>query len=84
MSLRIDEELEKVSKAGQTPKEIYIGADLYEELYSEVNPVYAAALVGSNDNDKAPVYTPEEVTEYKGFPIVKLDGVSADYLKIST
>ncbi len=82
MSQRIDAELERIAKLGQTPKVIYVGNDLHLELYEEINPPIAADLVA--DGQKAYVITPNEVTEYKGIRVVILEDVAPDYLRVET
>lgn len=82
MSQRIDAELEKISKLGQTPKIIYVGDDLHQELYGEINPPIIADLV--RDGQKASVITPKEVKDYKGIRVEILEDVEPDYLRIET
>jgi len=82
MSERIDAELKKVTRTEQVAKAIHVGSDLFYELYREKNPIYAAPLIGPNE--EAPVYQRYDVKEYKGIPVLELPDpdVPADYLKI--
>ena len=82
MSQRIDDEIERLMKLGQTPKTIYIGNDLYFELSREINPTVAASVV--QNHQEAPVVSEEDVTEYKEIPVKLLDDVASDYLSIET
>jgi len=82
MPERIDAELERLANLGQTPKVIYVGDNLHQELYGEINPPYAADLI--SDGQKASVITPNEVRDYKGTRVVVLEDVEPDYLRIET
>lgn len=82
MSDRIDAELEKLRKSGQTPKAIHIGHELHLELYDEENPPVAADIV--RDGQAASVITPNEVRDYKGIPVVIHEDAAPDYLHIQT
>lgn len=82
MAEKIDAEIERIAKLGQTPKRIEVGDDLYEELYEEQNPPLAASLVG--EREAVPVYSEKEVIEYKGIRVVRVLNVPRDYLKLLT
>lgn len=77
---RIDNELQKLNETGKTPKAIHVGLDLFNELYDEIKPVYAAPSLGLND--KAPVYEQKEVKAYNGVPVEQIFDVPNNYLKI--
>jgi hypothetical protein len=82
MSARIDAELNRIAKLGQTPKTIFVGNDLWLELNGEIDQSIAAAIVG--DGQAAPVEPPSEVTEYHGIRVVHLESVSSDHLQVQT
>jgi hypothetical protein len=82
MSQRIDAELERIAQLGQKPKVIYVGDDLHQELYDELNPPIAADLV--RDGQKAYVISTKDVTDYKGIRVIVLQDVAPDYLRIET
>lgn len=75
---KINEELDRISKRGETPKTIYVGSKLYLELETEQNTQFGADLVGVQSHPS------REVKEYKGIPVVLLDGVALDYMRIET
>lgn len=81
MPERIDEELEKLTQEGQSPKKIYVGASLYFEIENEQNPVYAAELLSPGQAASAPPMT-EEPTEYNGIELIYLEDEEPDYLRI--
>jgi hypothetical protein len=73
----IDTELEKVTKQGQTPKKIYVGLGLYNEIKNEQFEPFAA-------NQEASTLPKEEPTEYKGIKIHVVEDEDPDYLRIET
>ncbi len=78
----IDRELENVAKLGQTPKKIYVGLSLYNEIRNEQFEPVAAGLV-SDEQESSSVPT-EEPTEYKGIKIHVVEDKEPDYLRIET
>jgi len=83
MAQRIDDELDRIAKRGETPKTIYVGSELYFEVQSEQNTQFAADIV--RDGQPAQVHpAPEEPTEYNGIRLVLLENEAADYLRIET
>jgi hypothetical protein len=78
----IDKELEKVRKQGQTPKKIYVGIGLYDEIRYEQFEPFAADLTA--DGQEASVFPDEEPTEYKGVKLHVVEDEDPDYLKIET
>jgi len=82
MSERIDAKLESIKKLGQKPKTIFVGTELYFELYREQNLPHAADVL--RDGQVAPVHSNSDVTTYKGIDVVLLDDVKPNYLEIRT
>ncbi len=82
MSPRVDKEIERVTKLGQTPKTIIVGDDLYDEISAEQNLPIIAAQAGSGED--TPTFTDKPVTEYKGVKVVRMSDVPKDYLEILT
>lgn len=80
MPARVDAELERVRKTGQTPRRIEVGNGLFGELHQEQNPVLIAALVGPND--KTPIHVDREVREYQGIQVYHDPNAEHDYLNI--
>ena len=78
----IDRELEKVAKLGQTPKKIYVGIGLYNEIQNEQFDPFIAGLV--SDGQEAPSFPTEEPTEYKGIKLHLVEDKDSDYLRIET
>ena len=78
----IDKELEKVAKLGQTPKKIYVGIGLYNEIQNEQFEPFPADIV--SDGQEASVFPTEEPTEYKGIKIHVVEDKEPDYLRIET
>jgi hypothetical protein len=76
---RIDEELAQISRRGETPKTIYLGDRLYLELETEQNTLWGANLINVQRHSAV-----EEVKEYKGIPLILLNDVDLDYLRIET
>lgn len=72
----IDKELEKIAKLGQTPKKIYVGISLYNEIQNEQFAPFAADLVSD--------FPTEEPKEYKGIKIHLVEDKEPDYLRIET
>ncbi len=82
MSQRVDKEIERVTKLGQTPKTMIIGDDLYDEISAEQNlPIIAGQIRPGGDT---PMFTDKPVTEYKGIKVVRMSDVPKDYLEILT
>jgi hypothetical protein len=78
----IDKELERVRKLGQTPKIIYLGFGLYNEVRNEQFEPIAADIVA--DGQAASVFPTEEPTEYKGVKLHVVEDEEPDYLRIET
>jgi hypothetical protein len=76
---RINEELGKISRRGETPKTIYVGSGVYLEIETEQNTLFGADLIGVQR--QAPL---NEVKDYKGIPVVLKEGEGFDYLEIET
>ncbi len=79
MADKIDEELAQISGRGETPKTIYVGNRLYLELETEQNTSWGANLINVQRHSVV-----EEVKEYKGIPVILLNDVDLDYLRIET
>jgi hypothetical protein len=77
----IDKELEEVTKAGQTPKKIYVGIGLYNEIRNELFEPFAAGIVSDEQADSFPT---EEPTEYKGIKLHVAEDEDPNYLEIET
>ena len=79
----IDEELEKVRKAGGEPTLIEVGFSLLREIEGEQNPQVMAPI--TSGGQPAPVRSTKKVTEYQGIPVrenqITDDG---DFLKVHT
>ena len=80
MVYRIDVELERLIKLGQTPRIIEVGSDLYDELLDEQNPTLIAPAVKPSETTS--VYADKEVTEYQNYKVIRLEKVPKDYLNI--
>lgn len=78
----IDKELERVSKLGQTPKTIYVGIGLYDEIRNEQSEPIAADIVA--DGQEVPVFPPEKPREYKGIKLHVMETAEPNYLSIET
>jgi hypothetical protein len=76
---RIDEELERISRLGESPKTIYVGSGLHLDLETEQNSLWGGDLASVQRQTPT-----EEVKEYKGIPVVLKEGVAFDYLEIET
>lgn len=76
---RIDEELGRISRRGETPKTIYVGSGVHLDIETEQNNPWGGDLVSVQRQTAA-----EEVKEYKGIPVVLKEGVDFDYLEIET
>lgn len=76
---RIDEELGRISKRGETPKTIYVGSGVHLDVETEQNSLWGGDL--TNVLRQTPI---QEVKEYKGIPVVLKEGVDFDYLEIET
>ncbi len=76
---RIDEELGRISRRGETPKIIYVGSGLHLDLETEQNSLWGGDLASVQRQTLT-----QEVKEYKGIPVVLKEGVAFDYLEIET
>lgn len=76
---RIDEELARISRRGETPKTIYVGSGVHLDIETEQNTLWGGDLTSVQRQT-----APEEVKEYKGIPVVLKEGVDFDYLEIET
>lgn len=80
MPERIDKELERMRRSGQTPRIINVGSELYEEVHEEQNSVMIASLVP--DGGVTPTCTDQEVTQYQGILVFLDSNKPRDYLFI--
>jgi hypothetical protein len=78
----IDRELDQLTTQGQTPKKIYVGIGLYNEIRNEQFEPIAADSVA--DGQEASTFPTEEPTEYKGIKIYVAEDKEPDYLRIET
>jgi hypothetical protein len=78
----IDKEIERVAKLGHTPKTIYVGTGLYNEIRNEQFAPFAADSV--TDRQEGSSFPTEEPTEYKGIKIHVVEDEEPDYLSIET
>lgn len=82
MSEIIDKELERVRQQGETPKKIYVGIGLYNELRNEQFATFAADLGDeSQENSNFPA---EEPREYMGIKLHLVEDKDPDYLQIES
>ena len=80
MSEIIDKELEKITRLGQTPKKIYVGLGLYNEIRNEQFEPFVADI--SADGRATASVPAEEPTEYKGIKLHVVETEEPDYLRI--
>jgi hypothetical protein len=76
---RIDEELARISRRGETPKAINVGSGVHLDIETEQNSLWGGDFASVQRQTP-----PEEVKEYKGIPVVLKEGVAFDYLEIET
>ena len=82
MSETIDKELERVRQQGQTPRKIYVGTGLYNELRNEQFATFAAD--SREDRQEDSDFPAEEPTEYKGVKLHLVEDKDPDYLEIES
>ena len=76
----IDKELEKIARLRQTPKRIYIGLGLYNEIKNEQFEPFVADI--SADGRAAASVPAEETTEHKGIKLHVVETEEPDFLRI--
>lgn len=79
MSDEIDLVLEEIEERNELPVLIEVGATLHSEFEAELNFVFGGDL--SSVTERGPDL---EVEDYRGIPVVLMEGAPLDYLNIIT